>query len=127
MIKVILDSLQVPNSPLLQDLVLEGEVDLTMFACFVETEFGFRLTEEDFALEKQERMKQWMLQFAESQKVIEFSRKNAQVSRELFPIEEVSLSKKFIVLNLDIGIYRTPEQIENLPSDRQPEFRLRSV
>jgi hypothetical protein len=59
-----------------------------------------------------------MHQFSESKKEIEFSHKIAQVSRELFPPPEVSLSNKFIVLSLDIAIYCTPEQIENLPSDR---------
>ena len=64
MIKVILDSINVPNSPLLQAFAADyGYIDLTDFASFIESQYGFKLTKEDFDKDNQDQLQIWIKLF----------------------------------------------------------------
>lgn len=105
MIKVVLSSIAVQNSPLLEEFTTpEGYVDLTEFATFFEEEYGFRLTNEDF---KNSTLLARSLKQFKTHKC-EFGRAVLPVARKLFPasssLKMKSNDTKVVIIDLD-GLY----------------------
>jgi hypothetical protein len=105
MIKIVLNSITVQNSPLLQEFATpEGYVDLTEFATFFEEEYGFRLTNEDF---KNSTLLARSLKQFKTRKG-EFDRAVLPIARQLFPapssLPVKSNDTKVVIIDLD-GLY----------------------
>ena len=101
MIKVVLNSIHVQNSPLLLEFAApEGYMDLTEFAFFFEEKFGFKLTSDDF--KDSTKLARWIKQFKARKG--EFSHKMLPVARELFPKPTIKADSKVVVIDLD-GLY----------------------
>jgi len=82
MIKVVLNSIHIQNSPLFSEFATpQGYIDLTEFAFFFEEEFGFKLTSDEF--KDSAKLVRLINQF--KAKKVEFSDKIIPIARELFP------------------------------------------